>query len=188
MVGFLTGQHAEAVLTILVLEGCRVRGGQHAVLILLGLQFGVARLVVVGFERPVAAVLVEAHFSSVVGLQRQLLDRFPLQVDATVELVLLRPLVVVLGCSTRVGVGVFRNPYEVGSVFVVGGRPRQDGHAGEGRVRIVEALHGHVLTIEVAHVHTYASVQILVNLVVGVDTGLDTLEVNSVEHTLVVVV
>ena len=189
VLGFLTDQGADAVLVkIDILPRCRVRGGQHAILRLVGLQTGIAAGVVAGFEAPVAAAFVEAHLSGVVRLQGQLAERLPLQVDASVELVALLPLVVVFSRGARVGVGVLRNQRVVRSVLVVSPRPWQNRHACESGVGIVERLHRHVLTVGVGHVHASTRLQILVDFVVGVHTCLNTVVLDAVEYTFRVAV
>ena len=56
------------------------------------------------------------------------------------------------------------------------------------RVVIVEGLHGHVVLIGIGQIDTCTYAQGLGQLVVGVHTGLELLEVDAVGDTLVVLV
>ena len=189
VVGLLTEQDAEVMLLeIGVFPRCGIRGRQIAALAVNHLQFGVARSVVVGFLRPVAAALDELELSGIGSLQCQLLDGLPLQVEVSIDEVGLLPLVVV-GCrGTGVRVRVLGNVRVEVTLFIHCRRPRQDGHTGEGRVRIVERLHRHVVGLGVAQVDAGAGLQVREYLVVYVDTTLHTLEVDTVVDTVGLVI
>ena len=189
LVGLLTEQHAEVVLlSVGVLPRSGVRGRQAAALAVNHLQLRISGSIVVGFQRPVAAALDELQLGSVGGLQGQLLDGLPLQVEAAVQEVGLLPLVVV-GCGgTGVRVRVLGNSRVEVTLIVIPGCPGQNGHACEGGVRVVQRLHGHVVGLGVTQVDAGTRLQVRQNLVVNVHTTLHTLEVRAVVDTLRLVV
>ena len=183
--GFLTGEDVESVLAPCVGVADGVGGGQLQIVCVGGLEStGVAS----GVGSPVAAAFSECTLCRVVGLDDQTLYRFPLQVGDTVDAVLFLPLLVVLGGVEGVDVGVLGDFQVVLAVLIVERMPGEHQQTCVHRVVIVEGLHGHVVLVGVGQVDAGAYAEGLRQLVVGVDAGLELLEVDSVGYALVVLV
>ena len=144
----------------------------------------VGRRIGVTYGAVVMPGVLEEAFHRVSGLDVEALDRGPLEVDGTVEVEDLLPLVIVLGSSARVLTAVDAVDADVVAFLILELLPRLQGLTGPDRVHIVEALHRYVGLLGVSEVETDAGLEVLQKLVGGVDTSLEPLEVYAVEYTL----
>ena len=127
----------------------------------------------------------EETLHGVAGLEVEMRNRRPLEVDRSVKVECAVVLIIVLCGGTGVFSGVHCRVCVMLAVLVGKRSPGEDGLTSKDRVGVGQGAHGNVFLVGVGEVETDAGLEVFEKLVGSVDTALEPLKIYSVEDTLI---
>ena len=180
-IGFLTDQHIQRMVVVeQVVISDRIRSSQYAILALGRVQRSAIRSRV-HESRTVSAAGSRGILDRVVGTERQLLDRFPFQINGSVEFILLVVFVLFANSGDRVHVEHERQIEVVASVLVVSVHGRSQSHTRIEGIRrsqtaIAQQTILHIGNLHITAMQTSSHFQPFVQLGIEVRANLHLLE------------